>query len=164
MTFVLGAGSLANIAKVDPRLVAVAKLAITLSTQDFGFSVPQWRTPAEEEREVAEHFSETLHSHHLVNDGAGSTGWEHTQPAPGFCGALDAVPWDGAKFVWDWPLIYPIAAAFKAASFHLHIPITWGGVWGKLMSEIPGDGAAAMQAAQQAAGGFDGPHYELGAN
>jgi peptidoglycan L-alanyl-D-glutamate endopeptidase CwlK len=164
MTFVLGAGSLANIAKVDPRLVAVAKLAITLSTQDFGFSVPQWRTPAEEEREVAEHFSETLHSHHLVNDGAGSTGWEHTQPAPGFCGALDAVPWDGAKFVWDWPLIYPIAAAFKAASLRLATPITWGGCWGRLMSEIPGDDAAAMQAAQAAGRGFDGPHYELGGN
>lgn len=164
MAFTLGAKSLANIAMVDPRLVAVAKLAITLTTQDFGFNVPQGRTLAEEEQEVHEGFSHTLHSHHLINDGKGSVAWEHTVPAVGFCGALDAVPWNGSAFVWEWPLIYPIAAAFKAASLQLATPITWGGVWGKLMSEIAGDDAAAMHAAQQAAGGFDGPHYELGAN
>jgi hypothetical protein len=166
MTYILGESSLANIAKVDPRLAAVAKLAITLTTQDFGFTEPQWRTLAQEEEDVARHVSQTLHSHHLLNDGAGSTAWEHTQPAVGFCGALDAVPWNGSAFVWEWPLIYPIAAAFKAASLQLNTPITWGGAnWSVLLGDIPGDDAAAMEAAHNAApDGFDGPHYELGPN
>src|ERR1700722_4167215 len=174
MPYVLGAASLANIAKVDARLVAVAKLAITLTTQDFGFTEPQWRTVAEEAQKMSEGHSKTLHTHHLINDGKGSTAWEPTPPAVDFCAALDAVPWDGSKFVWEWPLIYPIAAAFRQASITLGTPITWGGVWDKLMTQYGGTAAEleaevqAYTARQNAAGNhhvlLDGPHYELGRN
>jgi hypothetical protein len=149
--FALGAKSLGFATRVDPRLLEVAKLAITLSAQDFGFSAEQSRTVAEEAQEVREGFSHTMHSHHIIDC---EPGWA----APGCSGAVDAVAWDGEKFVWEWPRQYVIAAAFKAASLRLGIPITWGGCWGKLMSEIPGDDAAAMKAAQS---GFDGPHFEL---
>lgn len=159
MTYALGTRSLGFCSHVDSRLMAVAKLAISLSTQDFGFTAEQSRTIAEEAAEVAKGFSHTMHSHHLINDG--SLGWEPTQSAIGFSGAIDAVPWNGAAFVWDWDLIYPIAAAFKAASIQLVTPITWGGCWDKLLSEIPGDDAAAMEAAHT---GFDGPHMQLGRN
>lgn len=152
MTYILGARSLGFIAHVDPRMVAVAKLAITLTTQDFGFTAEQSRTPAQEAEEVRRGFSHTMHSHHLIGP---------PYAAPGFSGAVDAVPWSGGKFVWDWNLIYPVAAAFKAASLHLATPITWGGNWGKLMSEIPGSDAAAMRAARTS---WDGPHFELGRN
>lgn len=159
MTFVLGSKSLANIRLVDARLVAVAALAVRLTSQDFGFKVPQWRTSAQEAEEVREGFSHTMHSHHLLNDG--SLDWEKMKPAVGFCGALDAVPWNGTAYVWQWPLIYPIAAAFKAAAAQLDTPITWGGCWDRLMSEIDGDDSEAMRHAQT---GFDGPHFELGRN
>jgi peptidoglycan L-alanyl-D-glutamate endopeptidase CwlK len=163
MTFALGARSLSFITHVDPRLVAVAKAAIAVSLQDFGFTAEQSRTVAEEHALLMSGASHTMHSHHLINDG--SLGWEPTQSQIGFSGAVDAVPWDGSKFVWDWALIYPIAAAFKAASIQLATPVTWGGVWGKLLSEIPGDHAVDMAKAHAAAGGFaDGPHFELGRN
>jgi hypothetical protein len=166
MTLFLSPHSLSFCTHVDPRLIAVAKLAISLSTQDFGFTAEQSRTVAEERALMMSGASHTMHSHHLINDG--SLGWEPTQSEIGFSGAVDAVPWNGSAFVWDWSLIYPIAAAFRDASIRLATPVTWGGCWGKLLSEIPipnGDGAAAMQAAHLAAGGFaDGPHYELGRN
>jgi hypothetical protein len=126
-----------------------------LSTQDFGFTEEQSRTLAEEQVKVREGFSHTLHSHHIIDC---EPGWA----APGCSGALDAAPYvEGRGFVWEWPLIYPVAAAFKAASLQLGIDVTWGGCWGRLMREIPGDDAAAMKAAQT---GFDGPHFELGRN
>lgn len=165
MTYAFGAASLSRITHVDPRLVAVAKLAISISTQDFGFSAEQSRTVAEEAEEVAKGFSHTMHSHHLINQGPGTVTFEKTPSAVGFSGAVDAVPWNGTAFVWEWPRIYPIAAAFKAASIKLATPITWGGgSWGKLMTELAGDDAAAMEAAHLAGGGFDGPHFELGRN
>jgi peptidoglycan LD-endopeptidase CwlK len=156
--FVLGARSLSFITHVDPRMVAVAQKAIELTTQDFGFTEEQSRTMAQEAEKVREGFSHTMHSHHIIDC---EPGWS----APGTSGAVDAVPWNGTAFVWDWNLIYPIAAAFKAASIQLNIPITWGGgSWGKLMTEYAGDDAAAMQAEHGIGGGFDGPHYELGRN
>jgi peptidoglycan L-alanyl-D-glutamate endopeptidase CwlK len=172
MPYVLGARSLSFITKVDPRLVKVAQLAITLTTQDFGFTEEQSRTVAEEQQKIDQGASQTLRSHHLINDG--SLTWEKTPSQVGFSGALDAVPWNGTAFVWEWPRIYNIAAAFRAASDQLATPITWGGVWDKLMSEY-GATAAEIQAEEQAyvarqnaAGNhhvlLDGPHYELGRN
>jgi hypothetical protein len=152
VTFALGARSLSFCAHVDPRMMAVAKLAISLSTQDFGFTQEQSRTLAQEADAVRKGVSHTMHSHHLIGPPYASAG---------FSGAVDAVPWSGGKFVWDWALIYPVAAAFRAASLQLKEPITWGGNWGRLMSEIPGDDAAAMKAAQNS---WDGPHFELGRN
>jgi peptidoglycan LD-endopeptidase CwlK len=163
MPYALGARSLSFITRVDPRLVAVAKAAIAVSTQDFGFTAEQSRTVAEEHQLLLSGASHTMHSHHLINDG--SLDWEPTRSQLGFSGAVDAVPWNGSAFVWEWPRIYSIAAAFRAASIQLATPITWGGCWGKLLAEIPGGDAAAMQAAHYAAGGFaDGPHFELGRN
>ena len=164
MPFVLSAKSLSYTTHVDPRLIAVAKLAIQLSEQDFGITEEQSRTPAEEAAKVAAGASETMHTHHLID------------PATGFSGAIDAVPYAGGKFVWDWALIYPVAAAFKKASVQLATPITWGGVWDRLMTEYPDDDAAAMQAAETAYVArrraakqkkkvfVDGPHFELGRN
>lgn len=159
MTYTLGSRSLSFCTRVDPRLMAVVQLAITLTEQDFGFTAEQSRTVTEEAALLAKGFSHTMHSHHLINDG--SLGWEKTPSAIGTSGAVDAVAWDGTKFVWEWPRQYVIAATFKAASIHLATPITWGGCWGKLLTEISGDDAAAMKAAQN---GFDGPHFELGRN
>lgn len=155
MGFTLSARSLSFVTHVDPRLVKVAKLAITLSEQDFGFTEEQSRTLAEERIKVAQGFSHTLHSHHIIDC---EPGWA----APGCSGALDAVPYvEDRGFVWEWGRIYPIAAAFKAASLQLKIPVTWGGCWGKLLSEIPGDKPSDLRAAQT---GWDGPHFELGRN
>jgi hypothetical protein len=167
MGFTLSDRSLSFVTHVDPRLVAVAKLAITLSDQDFGFTDAQSRTPAEEAALVARGVSHTMKSHHIIDC---RPGWA----APGCSGALDAVPWDGAAYVWEWPRVYKVAAAFRAASDRLATPITWGGVWDRLMSEYsatPDEIAAeaAAYATRQRAIGvrrvlLDGPHFELGRN
>ncbi len=169
MGFMLSERSLSFVTRVDPRLVAVARRAITLSDQDFGFTEPQSRTVAEEAALVERGVSHTLRSHHII-DCEGPGRWA----APGCSGAIDCVPWDGRAFVWEWPRIYPIAAAMRAASDALATPITWGGVWDRLMSEYgasASDIAAAEQAyaARQRAVGdhrvlLDGPHFELGRN
>lgn len=162
MTHALGPRSMTNLAGVDPALIAVAELAISISDQDFGFTEPQLRTLAEEEAKVASGASHTLHSHHLPQTN-------------GFGGACDAVPWDGAQFVWEWPRIFVVASAFKRASVQLGTDITWGGVWDKLMTEFDGDQPADMQAAEQAYIGrrramgqsrvfVDGVHFELNRN
>lgn len=163
MPFILGARSLARCTHVDPRMMRVARLAITLSAQDFGFTEEQSRTTTEEQQKVHQGVSHTMHSHHLINSPEHPLTWEPLQSAMGFSGALDAVPWVAARneFVWDWDLIYPIAAAFKEASIQTQVPVTWGGCWGKLLSEIPGNDAAAMKRARVS---WDGPHFELGRN
>ena len=162
MTYLLGAKSLANLAGVDPALVAVAKLAITLTGQDFGFTTPQVRTVAQEEVLIAQGASHCLHSHHIPGpEGDGPIGRG---------GACDAVPWTGSAFVWEWPRIFVIARAFKGAAARLNTGITWGGVWDKLMSQY--DDPAAEESAyvgRRQAGGYprvfvDGPHFELGRN
>ena len=170
MTYELGPQSLANITTVDPRLVAVAKLAITLSAQDFGFQVQQSRTIAEEAIEVHEGFSHTMHSHHLINDG--SLTWEPTPSQVGCSGAVDAVPWVNGGWLWatvppahQWDYIYEVAWAFRQASIQLGIPVTWGGLWPKPLAEWPANSAADLKALHLKIGGLaDGPHFELGRN
>jgi peptidoglycan L-alanyl-D-glutamate endopeptidase CwlK len=165
MTYVIGVRSHGFLNGVDPKLIAVAERAIAISDQDFGFTEPQLRTLAEEKAKVAAGTSHSLHSHHLPQ-------------ASGFGGAIDAVPWNGTAFVWEWPRIYMIAAAFRQASAELATPITWGGCWDRLMSELDGDGPLDMKAAvtayalrMKAKGNLhplldvlDGPHFELGRN
>lgn len=172
MTYALGARSLSFVTHVDPRMVDLTKVAISISLQDFGFTAEQSRTTAEEAVEVREGFSHTMHSHHLIQDG--SLGWEPTPSAFGTSGAVDAVPWDGTKFVWDWDMIYSVAAAFRQASITTTTPATWGGYWATPLHLIPGllaaplalvDAAARLKTIHLAHGGFaDGPHFELGRN
>lgn len=167
MTFAFGPTSQANLAGVHPNMVELATLALSLSAQDFGFPSPNTRTAAEEAALIAAGKSHTMHSHHIPGpQGLGPIG---------FSGAVDAVPWNGSTFAWDWSLIYPVWHAFRKASDQLNRPITWGGVWDKLVSAYD-DPQAEMQAysarekARKIAAGLsptvllDGPHYELGTN
>lgn len=166
----LDAALVAYCSHVDPKLIAVVKLAATYSTQKFGITTEQSRTLAEEEELVRQGASHTLKSHHII-DCVAPGHWAE----PGFSGAVDLVPINEAgAFVWEWPLIYEIAAAMRRASDELATPITFGGVWDKLMSEYGATAAeietevAAYTARQHAAGNhsvlLDGPHYERGAN
>ena len=166
MTYAFGARSLGFCTHVDPRMVDTAKLALSLSAQDFGFTEEQSRTLNYQRELVRKGVSQTLHSHHII-DCNGPGVWA----LPGHSGALDAVPWDGTKFVWDWEKVYEVAAAFKKASRQNGIPVTWGGCWDRLLSEIPGDDAAAMKHASddyvRRHGGhafIDGPHFEWNRN
>lgn len=54
--------------------------------------------------------------------------------------AVDLVPLDNGKAVWDWKLIPAVARAMKAAALECHVTIEWGGDWITFK---------------------DGPHYQL---
>ena len=164
MSYSLGARSLAFCKHVDPKLITAIQHALSISTQDAGLAAEQSRTQAEEDALVAKGVSHTHHSHHIIDC---KPGWA----APGYSGAVDLVPWDGKKFVWDFKMIFPLVAAMKQASIDLSTPITWGGVWDRLLTEYtksPEEEMNAYIARQRAAGNahpfVDGPHFELGRN
>lgn len=148
--YVLGAGSLKELAGVDSRLVAVTKLAISISTQDFCV-YDGIRTVKEQAAHVKAGTSQTMESKHL--DGL----------------AVDLVPWVNGGPKWDWDLIYPIALAVDEAATKLGVAnlIRWGGAWDRKLSDFGGNAKAYFnecQAYQQRHPGkdfIDGPHYEI---
>lgn len=152
----LGAKSLAELAGVDPRIVAVVKLAIERSPQDFAVH-DGLRTEAEQTALVRKGASQTMNS-------------MHRKQADGFGHAVDLVPYINGKLRWEWPAIYPIAAAVKLAAAELNVPIRWGGCW-QFMSQIKGATADDMEKAVEAYGAArrragkkvftDGPHFEI---
>ena len=110
MPYVLGAKSRAELKGVHPDLVRVVERAIQITTQDFSVH-DGLRTAEEQKALVAAGASQTINS-------------MHRPQADGFGHAVDLVPFVNGKMRWEWPAIYPIAAAVWQASREL-------GVWHK---------------------------------
>ncbi|ADL00714.1 M15 family metallopeptidase [Brevundimonas subvibrioides] len=156
MAFALGAKSLAELNGVHPDLVRVVKRAIQITAQDFGVH-DGLRTEAEQRAYVKAGVSQTMNS-------------MHRPQADGFGHAVDLVPYINGKLRWEWPAIYPIAAAVWQAAKDEGVPLRWGGAWID-MRDIKGGTPAAMKAAVDAYGArqrakgrkafTDGPHFEL---
>ncbi|MBU3970627.1 MAG: M15 family metallopeptidase [Alphaproteobacteria bacterium] len=156
MGYALGAKSLAELQGVDPRLVMVVKRAIEISPQDFSVH-DGLRTEAEQTALVRKGASQTMNS-------------MHRKQADGYGHAVDLVPYINGKLRWEWPAIFPIAAAVKFAAAELNVQVRWGGCW-DLMSQIKGSTSADMEKAVQAYGDAkrragkrsfpDGPHFEI---
>tara|TARA_R110000787_G_scaffold61708_1_gene139630 strand:+ start:786 stop:1163 length:378 start_codon:yes stop_codon:yes gene_type:complete len=107
MTYVLGARSLDNLTGVHPDLVAVVKLAITITKQDF--SVGEGIRSVERQKTlVASGKSTTMNSRHITGH------------------AVDLFPYPVS---WDWKYFHPIHAAMKSAAETLNVELTWGGDW-----------------------------------
>ena len=153
--FVLGSGSLRELNGVHPDLVKVVKRAIRITAQDFTVH-DGLRTIEEQRRYVATGVSKTMNS-------------MHRQQADGYGHAVDLVPYINGKLRWEWPAIYPIAAAVRIAAEELKVAVRWGGIWADLLTVLPNPQAMnravqAYVAARQKAGKsafIDGPHYEL---
>jgi len=138
-----------------PSLSNVIQLAIGYSSVDF--SVHEVLRSFERQREyMLKGVSWTMNSKHLV------------QP-DGYAHAADLVPYIGGKLRWEWPAIYPIAAAVRRAAVELEVPIKWGGTW-SLLNQLPdtADGledaveeycAECIRNGRRAT--IDGPHYEM---
>jgi len=107
MPYKLGNRSLQNLSGVHPDLVAVVKLAISKTTQDF--TVLEGIRNINRQRELVKAGkSTTMNSRHLTGH------------------AVDLAPW---PISWDWEYFYPIADAMKAAAEELDINLEWGGDW-----------------------------------
>lgn len=155
MAFALGKGSLKELEGVHPKLIGVVKRAIEISAQDFSVH-DGLRTEAEQRRYVQTGVSKTMNSMHRTQ-------------ADGFGHAVDLVPYINGKLRWEWPAIYPIAAAVRIAAEELDVKIRWGGIWQDLSTVAP-DPQSMNKAVQtyvqarqkQGKSAFiDGPHYEL---
>lgn len=140
MSYALGEKSLAKLVGVHPRLVAVVKRAIQLTTQDF-MVLEGVRTLQRQKELYAQGRTKpgkvvtwTLTSNHFVN---GGTGYGH---------AVDLVP-----FPVDWNDLKKfdaVAKAMLAAASELNTPIRWGADWDR-------DGKPREK------GESDSPHFEL---
>lgn len=107
MAYTLGKRSLQNLSGVHPDLVAVVKLAIEITEQDF--SVIEGIRNINRQREfVKSGKSTTMNSRHLTGH------------------AVDIAPW---PISWDWDYFYPIADAMKQAAEELEVDLEWGGDW-----------------------------------
>lgn len=95
---------------VDPRLVAVVKRAIELSTVDFAVT-EGLRTLETQKKYVAQGKSQTMQSKHL--DGK----------------AVDLVAYVGKAVSWELNLYDNIADAMVQAARELNVPIRWGAAW-----------------------------------
>ena len=140
---------------VHPDLVAVVNRAIEITQQDFTV-FEGVRTIAKQKENVKKGVSTTVNgSRHLI----GKNGYAH---------AVDLVPYIKGKPEWDWDGCYKIAEAVRQASIELGIPIRWGGVWDKLLSETQGMTTRQAQLAyvdmrlkNKQRAFADGPHFEL---
>jgi peptidoglycan L-alanyl-D-glutamate endopeptidase CwlK len=85
--------------------------------------------------------------------------------------AVDAVPFINGRPRWEWPPTYHVAAAFQQAAVELGVRLRWGGVWDRVLNDMP-PGAIQLEDEVQAfvtrrrrAGVrkvfIDGPHFEL---
>jgi peptidoglycan L-alanyl-D-glutamate endopeptidase CwlK len=108
--FNLSQKSLDKLNGVDPRLVAVVKRAIQISTIDFGVS-EGLRSLATQKKYVAAGKSQTLQSKHLEGK------------------AVDLVAYVDGAISWELNLYDNIADAMKTAAKELGLKIRWGAAW-----------------------------------
>jgi peptidoglycan L-alanyl-D-glutamate endopeptidase CwlK len=166
MSYAFGAKSLKEMDGIHPFLGEVLNEAIKVTLQDF--SVHDGLRTLEEQRSyVRRGVSQTLNS-------------KHRRQSDGFGHAFDAVPFINGKLRWEWPAIYPIAAAVrkavdivndrrKKAGQNTH-RLRWGGAWDVDFHTVDPTPDAMLKANQ----GYvsrrikagkrafpDGPHFEL---
>ena len=108
MSYKLGTRSLQNLSGVHPDLVAVVKLAISITEQDF--TVIEGIRNINRQRELFKAGkSTTMNSRHITGH------------------AVDMVPW---PVDWeDLERFEVMSEAMKTAAEELDIPIVWGGDW-----------------------------------
>lgn len=151
--FVFGSRSAGELVGVRDELKDLATLALEHTTQDF-MVFDGLRTEAEQRRLVNRGASRTLNSKHLTGN------------------AIDLVPVNQlGQPVWDWDMIYPIAAAVRFAAAQLGIldMIRWGGVWDVQMNRLGEspealkrnvDGYVNRRRSSGRSAFIDGPHFE----
>lgn len=144
----LGKKSERNLEGVHPDLVRVVRRAIQITEQDF--SVHEGvRSLATQREYVKRGVSKTLESRHITGH------------------AVDLVPWVAGALRWEWEPVFKVACAVDQAATELKVPLRWGGVWDKLMTEYGGSPEALRKEVAEyvkrhpGPDFLDGPHFEL---
>ena len=149
MAFKLSSRSLSRLEGVNPDLIEVVKLAITMTKVDFG--VIEGVRSIERQRElVASGASQTMKSRHITGD------------------AVDLMAYVGSRGSWELTLYDNIADAIKAAAQELDVKVRWGAAWhidniadwdGSMQDAM--DGYIDLRRSQGRRPFIDGPHFEL---
>lgn len=149
MPFTFGEASEKELVGVHPDLVAVARKALELTAVDFAIH-DGMRTREEQAAHVAAGTSWRMDGRHLYGL------------------AVDAVPVFLGRKRWEWPLCFKVAHAFRQAGQALHVPLIWGGVWDRILTEIGDDLEASQEmyvrrfrSLKRRSPNLDGPHFEL---
>ena len=110
MTFALSTKSKSRLIGVHPKLVAVVRLAITITPIDF--AVLEGVRSIERQQELMKAgASRTMRSRHLTGH------------------AVDLGAIVDGQVRWDWPLYYKLADTMKEAGKQLGVPIECGADW-----------------------------------
>jgi peptidoglycan L-alanyl-D-glutamate endopeptidase CwlK len=147
--FILSKRSLDRLNGVDPRLVAVVKRAIDVTTVDFGVT-EGLRTIETQKNYVMAGKSQTMDSKHITGH------------------AVDLVAYLGGQVSWELNLYDDIADAMKAAAIEVDVPLRWGGAWNVPdIRKWQGSMASAMlyyideRRRENRRPFIDGPHFEI---
>lgn len=158
MSYKLGPASLLRLQQVHPDLVRVVERAIVVSAVDFTV-LEGARTKERQTELLASGATTTMNSRHIP-------------PSGGLSRAVDLGGLVAGKVRWDWALYFSIAEAMQQAANELDIPLEWGGVWDKRMSEYEdcNDESLAYLVRKKAeykkkglkkVPFIDGPHFQL---
>jgi len=123
MAYKLGNSSLNNRAGVDPRLIEISDLAISLSNIDFGIPSTGGLRTTEDQAEL---FTSG------VSKADGRTNKSYHQSGK----ALDVYAYVDGKASWDKLHLALIATAMLQASAQLGYKLKWGGLW-KSWQDMP---------------------------
>lgn len=143
----LGKRSQERLKGLHPDLVKVVERAIAISKVDF--TVIEGRRSVERQEElVAKGASKTMDSRHLTGH------------------AVDVAPWVNNTVEWnDWSYYYLLAAAMKQAAFELRVPLEWGAIWDRQMTQLSDDLEEEVKAYKKRRAPrkafLDGPHFQL---
>jgi len=121
--FRLGQNSLNNRAGVDPRLIEISDLAISISNIDFGI-------PSTGGLRTAEDQAELFASGVSKADGRTNKSYHQTGKA------LDLYAYVDGKASWDTIHLALAASAMLQASAQLGYKLKWGGLW-KSWQDMP---------------------------
>ena len=123
---------------VNPDLVAVMDLAISISRQDF--TITEGVRHIDRQRELVKAGkSRTMNSRHITGD------------------AIDLVPWPVS---WEFEDFYPVADAVIQACKELDVAVRWGGNW-KVKDLRDWEGTAEELAMAYNGDFTDLPHFEV---
>lgn len=116
--YYLSKKSLQNISGVDPRLIEISKLAITLTLVDYGHDKYAGKRTAETQYELFRKGKSRA-------DGTIIKSYHQTGKAIDFYAYVDG------RATWEPKYMAMVATAFLQAASILGYPVEWGGLWSK---------------------------------
>lgn len=128
MAYKLGTASNRHLKGVHPKLVKTVKDAIKITPIDFTILKNGGVRTASEQMRLYKIGASSLNGRSRKS--------KHQIQESGYGEAVDLVPWVDGSPRWEWPLIYPIAAAMVKSAKKNKVRLRWGGVWDRYITDM----------------------------